>query len=744
MAIRPVVVSFQAEGVRDVTRSFQTIAAAAANAEKASLRSHDRVANQAVRSYNKTTEAKKRETKASLTEDEKLVQSKQRITRQIEAIERRQSERRMREVEREVKAAIKADDDRVRAAKRASDQIEKIRAKESAASQRIGNAIGRTVGGSVRGVIGGASRLATTAMAVGGGFSIVDSLQSTIANRGKAAEIALNSGGDLKRDDLLKQAHEIATSRGFEGSQILAGIDRFGATSGDYKNAPKVIDQIAALANATGGNVDELASAAGLFQANGGDAAKTQEWLRVTAGMGRAGSVDVRDLAQHGSKVSSASGAFGNQSAAFVDLSAMTQMAVKKGGAADAAEATTAIARFSGDIWKNEDALKAMGVKTRDSSGKKLSSVEGIMTDAISASKGERGKLGDVWKLESIKSVEGYRQIYNDAAASNKLVKGSTAASQDAAGRAAIAKSFEDMRKAVLSETQVREEAAKRMEETDKKLIAVFEKLKVEVGDKLAPKFMELIPVLEKAIPAFTSMLDFAAKNPFESVALLMGAAVAKDIAAAGIGKGIEYGVSRAATAIASGGMGIQTSLGSVSIVIAAAAFALQKGIEHIDAMFKKKTDDQNSDSLAGGTLEEKRAALFQKVRSGNASAADVEQAKRDLASAESGLNEQGKRLDPENKSLTEKLVGGMGQGAIGKWMGMDEAMATEDKAARSEFSRTKQSIEDFKKAIELTTKALQENAANGGGGSPGGKGNAGSPSRNGAPQTDPSRDGHK
>lgn len=741
MAIRPVVVSFQSEGVRDVTRSFQTIANAAANAEKASIRSHDNVANRAVKSYARTTDAKKREVKAAESADAKLEQSKRKLASQIETIERRQSDRRMREIEREVKQAIKADDARVKAAKRASDQIEKIRAKEVAAARRIGDGIGRTVGGSVRGVIGGASRLASTALAVGGGFSIVDSLQDTIRNRGKAAEIALNSGKDgLTRDGLLHQANSIAMSRGFEVSQVLAGVDRFGATSGDYKNAPKVIDQIAALANATGGSIEELSGAAGLFQANGGDASRTQEWLRVSAGMGRAGSVDVRDLAQYGAKVSSASGQFADQGAAFVDLSAMTQMAVKRGGAEDAATATTAVARYAGDIWKNEDAIKGMGVKTRDATGKKLNSASGIMFDAISATQGDRGKLGSVFKLESIKAIEGYRQTYNDAAIASKA-KGGTASDQDTAGRKAMAETLQAMRDAAMTEEQVKTEAAKRMEETDKKLIAVFEKLKIEVGEKLAPKFMELIPVLEKAIPAFTEMLDFATKNPFSSVALLMGAAVTKDIAAAGIGKGIEFGVSKAATAIASGGMGLQTSLGSVSFVIAAAAIALQQGIAHIDEMFAKKTAEQTGDALRGGSIEEKRAALLDKVRSGKASAADIEQAKKDLVGAEGGLAEQGKRLDPENKSLTEKLVGGMGQGAIGKALGMDEAMAAEDASARAEFSRTKQSIESFAKAIEASTKALEEHAKKTGG-SPGGKSDPGSPVR-GKPQTSPERSGH-
>lgn len=665
MAIRPVVVSFQAEGVRDVTRSFQTIANAAANAEKASIRSHDRVANQAIKSYSRTSDAKKRETKAAISDDEKLAQSKRKLSQEIEAIERRQSDRRMREIERQLKADIKADDARAKSAQKASDQIARIHAKESAAAKRIGDGIGRTVGGSVRGVIGGASRLAGTAMAVGGGFSIIDSLQDTIANRGKAAEIALNSGQELKRDALLDQAHRIAISGGFKASTVLGAIDRFGAVSGDYKSAPEVIGQIADLANATGGDIDQLAEAAGSFQANGGNAAMTQKWLRVSAGMGRAGSVDVRDLAQYGAKVTASSGQFSNQDDAFIQLSAMTQMARKAGGADDPAVATTAVQRFADDIWKNEGSLKLMGVKTRDASGRKLGDAQQIMTDAISATRGDRGKLGAAWKIEGIKAVEGYRQAYNNAAIKSKADGGNDVA-QDAAGRAAIKAAFDDMRKAVIDEKQVKVEAAKRMEEADKKLIAVFEKLKIEVGDKLAPKFMELIPVLEKAIPAFTEMLDFATKNPLASVAILMGAAVTKDIAAAGIGKGIQVAISGALTGATVPAVGALGSLTGAAVSLTAAILGTKAAVDY--ALGDSK-NEQDQIFLGGANVDEARRDFERKVADGSATPADYENAKRYITSAASA---EDKRYEDEKGSGT-----GIIRGAVNYYGGLEDIISS-------------------------------------------------------------------
>lgn len=621
MAIRPVVVSFQAEGVREIQKSFQAISNAAAAAEKATVRSNERATTTTLRSHQKVSESKKKETKAALDADEKLAASKKKLAAQIEAIERRQSDRKMREIERELRQSIAADEraaaQKIRISEKAAAAQKRIREREAAAEKRIYSGAGRLVGGSTSRALGSLGGFAGGALAVGGGFSVVDSLQTTIANLGKAQEIALNSGGELTRDSVLNQAHSIAVSRGFEASQVLAAVDRFGATSGDYVNAPRVIDQIAALANATGGDMAELASAAGLFQANGGDATRTQEWLRVSAGMGRAGSVDVRDLAQYGAKVSSASGSFADQSAAFVDLSAMTQMAVKRGGASDAAEATTSVQRFAGDVWKSEDALKALGVKTRDATGTKLRGVESIMTDAISATRGDRGKLGDIWKLESIKSIEGYRQLYNEASTASKSAGGDTKA-QDTAGRAAIAGAIQKMREAALTEEQVKSEAAKRMEETDKKLTATFERLRIEVGDKLAPKFLELIPVLERAIPAFTDMLDFAVKNPFSSVGILIAGAITKDIAAAGIGKGVELVITQTLGAAASSAstplLGLASSAGAAAAAIAA-IIGTKAAVDYAAGEDKK---EQNKIFTGGLSTDEARAEFDRRVASAN------------------------------------------------------------------------------------------------------------------------------
>lgn len=748
MAIRPVVVSFQAEGVRDVTRSFQTIANAAANAEKASIRSHDRVANQAIKSYARTT-------KAAKDSGETVAQQKKKLAAQIEAIESRVADRKMRQIERELRAEERADAKRLRDketfarkvqqfndraiadGRRVEQALERARAKDAAASKRIGDGIGRTVGGSVRGVIGGASRLAGTAMAVGGGFSIVDSLQDTIRNRGKAREISIQSGGDISRDALLKQSDALSQKYGFTVGSVLDAADRYGAKSGDYSGASGVLENILKLSNATGGDPEELAAVAGIYKANNQNASQddVDRWLRTSAGMGRKGSVDMRELAQYGGRISAASGLFANKNTAFTELSAITQVAAAKGGAMDAAGSTEAVKRFAEDISNNRDAFKAMthGTSAFDKSGNMIDPKE-IIKVALSSTKGDEGLLHDVFKRESIMAVRGFASTYRDT----YNATGGSAKEKDAAAIAEVEKDFKRMTGAVLEREQVERESAKRMEETDKKLIAVFEKLKIEVGEKLAPKFMELIPVLEKAIPAFTEMLDFATKNPFSSIALLMGAAVTKDIAAAGIGKGIEIGVAKAATAIASGGVSIKTSIGSVAMVITAAAIALEQGIEKIDEMFKKKTEEQNGDALRGGNIEQKRAALIAKVQSGTATPADIEQAKRDLATAEGDVASQAKRLDPENKSLTEKLIGAAGTVVPG----MDDALAVEDRSARAEYARAKQSVESFTKTIEAAAKAIEDHSKKVSG-SPGGKGDANSPARINS-LASPKRGGHQ
>lgn len=214
----------------------------------------------------------------------------------------------------------------------------------------------------------------------------------------------------------------------------------------------------------------------------------------------------------------------------------------------------------------------------------------------------------------------------------------------------------------------------------------------------------------------------------FSSVGILIAGAITKDIAAAGIGKGVELAVTKAASIISSSGTSIGAQLGAVGVIIATAGLALEKGIEHINEVFDKKAKKQSEEAMSGAQIEQRRAELVDKVRKGTANQSDIEEAKRYLTAGEAGLEEQKKGLDPENATLTEKLIIAAGSGAIGKWAGMEDALATESSAKWQTYDRTKKSIEDFAKTIEQASQELKRLKAPGGDG--GGKSNDNSPDR--------------
>lgn len=730
MAIRPVVVSFQAEGVREIQKSFQAISNAAAAAEKATARSNERATTTTLRSHQKVSDSKKKETKAALDADEKLAASKKKLAAQIEAIERRQSDRKMREIERELRQSIAADEraaaQKIRLSEKTAAAQKRIREREIAAEKRVYSGVGRLVGGSTSRVLGSLGGVAGGALAVGGGFSVVDALQTNIANRGKAKEIAIQSGGAISRDQLLNQAQSIALRYGFKTEDALQAADEFGQKSGKYEAIGTVLEDVMKISNATGATPADMANMMGIFQANGGDAAQSTSFALIAAGMGRKGSIDPRDLAKSGGTISSASNRYQDKDKAFRQLNALTQIAAARGGANGAEEATLSVSRFTSDISKKRDLFKQMthGVSAYDANNSQMKDPYENLRNIISATHGDDGKLAELFDERGIRAVQGLTSLYREGYNSTK----GTESQKNDAGIKKMMEAINEMETATLTMSQVEKESADRMQETDKKLAATFEKLRIEVGDKLAPKFVEMIPVLERAIPAFTDMLDFATKNPFSSVGILIAGAITKDIAAAGIGKGVELAVTKAASIISSSGTSIGAQLGAVGVIIATAGLALEKGIEHINEVFDKKAKKQSEEAMSGAQIEQRRADLVDKVRKGTANQSDIEEAKRYLTAGEAGLDEQKKGLDPENATLTEKLIIAAGSGAIGKWAGMEDALATESSAKWQTYDRTKKSIEDFAKTIEQASQELKRLKAPGGDG--GGKSNDNSPDR--------------
>lgn len=727
MPIRPVVVRFQAEGISEAARAFRTVKQGVEALDNATIQSGRKVARERGSSAKQGAELSLRWQKYVQRENARLdkeeVSSKARAEREktaaakrevdqrtrLEKLALRESDRANREI---VRNHERAERERTRATKRETDERVRAEKRETAERERTAKRYGRAVGAGFGNVVGGIARVGGAALAIGGGFGVVDALQGEIGNKAKARLLANNSGGVVKRDDILAQSKANAFKYGFSTSDVLDATDAFGQKSGRYKDAPGMTADILKLANATGTSASELGTVAGIYAANNQSASNKDvaEWLRVSAGMGREGSVDLRELAQYGGRVSAAAGQFGNKEVAFRQLSAMTQTAAALGGAGDAAGSTEAIKAFQRDLSNNRGYYKQLtGSSAYDSRGEMIDPRD-IVVKAISATKGDTGKLHDVFKRESMMAVQGYGQLYREA---YNNTQGSNR-DKDAAGIKAVNREFDRLEKAAMSAAQVESDNASRMEEEDKKLIVAFEKLRSEVGEKLIPEVTKAIPVISSLVPALTNMLGFAVKNPFATLGIVLAASITKEVAAAGVSRILEGAATRAAASIASSGgllsgnmMAAAGGVAAAAAIIYAASKALDAGEKHIDTVFAQKVDAQDDAALNGRVDQGVRANILRKIKKGEVLTDDERRAANEIVTKQTrSVDRQVHDLDPDNKSWTEKLIGSAGQGIIGKAMGFGEAAQMDQISKMDTLNETKSQLEELKKALEKNTQA--------------------------------------
>lgn len=728
----PIVVEWQVgKGLAAVHEAFKSVAKAQAEMERSVARAagrEDTVRRRGTATFEQLQERKfralvrttERETKETERAEQRKLKAVERAKREEQRIVDRANRIMVRSVERaaadEVRAREQAASRALAIQLRTSQAVGREAARqareESALRGRFTGRVAATVAGSVRSAVGTMARVGGGALALGGGFSVADAVQTGITNRGKAADLATQSNGAVSPQAILEKSAAIGNIMGVATEQVIGGLDAFVAKSGDVKAGFASIQDLVELATATGADLQELSRTAGIVQMTTGNAKDTMGVMREMAGMGRAGSVDMRELSQYAGRITSGASQFGNKREAITQLGAFVQQAAATGGATSAPEATEAVARFATDVFEHEGAFKGAGVKTRDKSGKFLRAPIDIVKDSIGATGGDTGKLLEMFGKMSYRSVAGYQDVYNRAS-QGVLAGGGTAANAKAAGMKAIDAAFATFAATALKEAQVKEEATRRIQETDKQLEMVLNQLRESVAAELLPELRRLMPQIRELVPAFVKLLratvDFAewfSKNPLSGIGVVIAASVAKDIAAAGIGAALKQMIALAlaggapvAPGAAAAGSGLASSLGS-----AGAGAALGAGA--VGGALGAGAAYGTVNLQTGMQVGAQRSMVSASVAAGN----DIASLMRAPASPETvarmrGLQSKlegqlGKARDARDSVGPSFLTAAAGQ-LTGQGPAMAAAQADEKRAADTSVMSIKESLEKLGTAIQ-------------------------------------------
>lgn len=444
---------------------------------------------------------------------------------------------------------------------------------------------GRTSGRAVRflfpppsGIIGNARRTASEiARGAGIDWSVAGSVSRSVDLSAQVTRLqnqASLNGQNISHTDLEGSIKRSSDKYGFGRGDAAGALGAFADRTGDMKLGMDVLPQLAERAAASGSSLEDMLSAAGEVAMNLGPVKeKSKALVGVLDAMiqqGAKGAIEMKDLAGSGmARIGANAGRFeGDAGNNMKKLGALAQLARQSGGAATAAEAGTAVARLTDQftVAARVKAFKAQGVNVYSTKEKgQLRDPIETIKDSLLATKGDPEKMKKLF-MSSVgaKPVLALTKTFNEAGGGK-------------AGTDAIDKLIASFMQTGDIQKQL-DEANKRR---DAEVATKAQKFQNELDDVASKMAGELLPALEsmkgpalQVAGAFSSMVSWAAQNPWEAIPLAITAAIAR----AGLESAFRASIEKAITGGAinvSGGMALKA--GSVALAAASVAWAVDE-----------------------------------------------------------------------------------------------------------------------------------------------------------------------
>lgn len=616
-----------------------------------------------------------------IAEQRKVASEQRRMEREAVAVVRQANREKVQEERRasaEVVAVVRqanrekmAEERKLENEKRRADNRAKNRAEQNAKER--GRLLGGMVGGGVSGAAHGVATLGRGAGAlIRGGMGLAGSLMGGLgveAGLGRAVHVGTErqklatnlvnaslSGPEAENVSMVERqkraaelgnfAKDIGGKTAMDPNKILEGMGAFVGKTGDLQTAKEAMGELAVLSRATGSSVEDMASAAGDVSANLGDMKNKGQMvttiMRVFAGQGKLGAVEVKDLSKQMAGLAAQTTMFAaGPETAMASLGALTQEARQGGGAKSAAQSVTSVESFVNTFSKGARLGNFEKHKVAFKNEKGLLDPEEIIVNALKATGGDNKKMGELFAdVRARSATKGFESIYRSAGGGE-------------AGEKAVRAKFSELRGATLGKGDEAAAFAASMQTAEAKAQLFQQRLDQIAGDmadKLMPAFLKLTPALENMVPVVGKFIDSVTPHADElasalvrlapvagkaadALATLITFAVDHPVLAGGAvvgGSALQGGASALLGAAAQGLLGSSTTLGTAgtSMIASAgqlgAAAALLAGIHFGGRKVINKTMEE-VDTLSGNQGE--ATNLASKLRRGKGTAEDKKEA---------------------------------------------------------------------------------------------------------------------
>lgn len=408
--------------------------------------------------------------------------------------------------------------------------------------------------------------------------------------------------------DLIKQADAVAMKYGRSSGAIIKAGQGYVAATGDLEGFRKEMEFIAMTANTTGAPVEELGTVMGRL-ATKMPKGEARDMLRVIAGHGKVGSIELKDMIAGVPQLGGLGGLFGGpRSKAVGDLSSLAQIAIEKGTSSDPAEAFTATRAFVNTMSKRarRKDFKKLGIDIEDDK-QNLLSPEEILVNTMRATKGDKVKVFS----QAFQDTRSHAVVH---AARNAYLEAES--KQKGSGEDAIRAMFAKYKAAVLTPGEEKQANEARMQTDASKAARAqerFDALVSKMADSVIPAFERMAPAAEKVANAMAGLVDTAANHPWGAVAAVITASMVREIAAAKIGDAIKGAISGQGAGAAGGGTaGAAIAGAGIGLAIGtAAAMGADKGLNAKQANADAWTT-YGLNALGSGNRDAQAEALVQ------------------------------------------------------------------------------------------------------------------------------------
>lgn len=323
------------------------------------------------------------------------------------------------------------------------------------------------------------------------------------------------NGVRIDPNQLAAQTMSVGKATGNDANDVMEGLQKFVAKTGDLQSGRDVLEDMARLAKATGSNMSDVADAAGDVASalpEGADKARiVRDVMTGIAAQGKVGAVEIKQLATQMTKIAAASGQFeGKAQNNMLAFGAMAQMARSgKGGAASASQAANTIGAFTSTFAKGArlDSFEKFGVNVAGAGGKNRDPKQIILDSLKAANDTKFGgpananrNMGEMFKdVNARRAMMGWENTYKEAGGGD-------------AGLKAVSAKFDELASSTLSAQEAQESFAVAMR-TNKSQAEVFNQAMrettMQMQNELTPALIAMAPYVVEAAKSFASAIQW-------------------------------------------------------------------------------------------------------------------------------------------------------------------------------------------------------------------------------------------